>query len=37
MDCPPGQKKSGHCGEVVTSGGSTVILFFQMCQFQPFF
>ena len=25
MDCPPGQKKSGRCGEVPVSGGSTVV------------
>ena len=24
MDCPPGQKKSGRCGGVAVSGGSTV-------------
>ena len=24
MDCPAGQKKSGRCGEVAVSGGSTV-------------
>ena len=24
MDCPTGQKKSGRCGEVAVSGGSTV-------------
>ena len=25
MDCPPGQKKCGRCGEVAVSGGSTVV------------
>ena len=25
MDCPPGQKKSARCREVVVSGGSTVV------------
>ena len=24
MDCPPGQKKSGRCGGVAVSGGSTL-------------
>ena len=29
MDCPQGQEKSGLCGEVAVSGGSTVSLFKQ--------
>ena len=25
MDCPPGLKRCGRCGEVAVSGGSTVV------------